>query len=97
MAWAAHVMKMQNDREYRKAYHSSKAKINIPVDMVSVYAAKEGQLLASDVDYRQYLHQWTCLPDQNDVIQARKAYELQSDVSRSVYTSGDATLITVEI
>uniref|UniRef100_A0A8C3S0Y8 Nebulin n=3 Tax=Chelydra serpentina TaxID=8475 RepID=A0A8C3S0Y8_CHESE len=79
MAWAAHVMKMQNDREYRKAYHSSKAKINIPVDMVSVYAAKEGQLIASDVDYRQYLHQWTCLPDQNDVIQARKAYDLQSD------------------
>uniref|UniRef100_A0A8C3IS31 Nebulin n=1 Tax=Chrysemys picta bellii TaxID=8478 RepID=A0A8C3IS31_CHRPI len=79
LAWAAHVMKMQNDREYRKAYHNSKAKINIPVDMVSVYAAKEGQLLASDVDYRQYLHQWTCLPDQNDVIQARKAYDLQSD------------------
>ncbi|EMP38771.1 Nebulin [Chelonia mydas] len=84
LAWAAHVMKMQNDREYRKAYHSSKAKINIPVDMVSVYAAKEGQLLASDVDYRQYLHQWTCLPDQNDVIQARKAYDLQSD---NVYKS----------
>ncbi|XP_050825081.1 nebulin isoform X41 [Gopherus flavomarginatus] len=79
LSWAAHVMRMQNDREYKKAYHSSKAKINIPVDMVSVYAAKEGQLLASDVDYRQYLHQWTCLPDQNDVIQARKAYDLQSD------------------
>uniref|UniRef100_A0A8C8SSE3 Nebulin n=1 Tax=Pelusios castaneus TaxID=367368 RepID=A0A8C8SSE3_9SAUR len=79
LAWAAHVLKMQNDREYRKAYHSSKAKITIPVDMVSVQAAKEGQLLASDVDYRQYLHQWTCLPDQNDVIQARKAYDLQSD------------------
>ncbi|XP_067405578.1 nebulin isoform X28 [Emydura macquarii macquarii] len=79
LAWAAHVLKMQNDREYRKAYHSSKARINIPVDMVSVQAAKEGQLIASDVDYRQYLHQWTCLPDQNDVIQARKAYDLQSD------------------
>ncbi|XP_075789481.1 nebulin isoform X4 [Pelodiscus sinensis] len=79
LAWAAHVMKMQNDREYRKAYHSSKARITIPVDMVSVQAAKEGQLIASDVDYRQYLHQWTCLPDQNDVIQARKAYDLQSD------------------
>uniref|UniRef100_A0A452HSJ4 Uncharacterized protein n=1 Tax=Gopherus agassizii TaxID=38772 RepID=A0A452HSJ4_9SAUR len=96
LSWAAHVMRMQNDREYKKAYHSSKAKINIPVDMVSVYAAKEGQLLASDVDYRQYLHQWTCLPDQNDVIQARKAYDLQSDVSRSVqYVQvGDAPLVT---
>ena len=53
----------------------------IPVDMVSINAAKEGQALASDVDYRHYLHQWSCFPDQNDVIQARKAYDLQSDVS----------------
>ena len=75
-------MKMQNDRLYKKAYNDHKAKITIPVDMVSINAAKEGQALASDVDYRQYLHQWSCFPDQNDVIQARKAYELQSDVSR---------------
>ncbi|XP_039350888.1 nebulin isoform X30 [Mauremys reevesii] len=79
LSWAAHVMRMQNDREYRKAYHSSKARVTIPVDMVSVQAAKQCQSFVSDVDYRQYLHQWTCLPDQNDVIQARKAYDLQSD------------------
>lgn len=74
---------MQNDRLYKKAYNDHKAKISIPGDMVSINAAKEGQALASDVDYRQYLHQWSCLPDQNDVIQARKAYDLQSDVSVS--------------
>ncbi|XP_050825093.1 nebulin isoform X48 [Gopherus flavomarginatus] len=79
LSWAAHVMRMQNDREYRKAYHSSKARVTIPVDMVSVQAAKQCQSFVSEVDYRQYLHQWTCLPDQNDVIQARKAYDLQSD------------------
>uniref|UniRef100_A0A8D1G5Z3 SH3 domain-containing protein n=1 Tax=Sus scrofa TaxID=9823 RepID=A0A8D1G5Z3_PIG len=81
LVWAANVMKMQNDRLYKKAYNDHKARITIPVDMVSINAAKEGQALASDVDYRQYLHQWSCFPDQNDVIQARKAYDLQSDVS----------------
>ncbi|CAK7305581.1 NEB [Vulpes lagopus] len=79
LAWAASVLKMQNDRLYKKAYNDHKAKISIPVDMVSISAAKEGQALASDVDYRQYLHHWSCFPDQNDVIQARKAYDLQSD------------------
>ncbi|XP_070435839.1 nebulin isoform X32 [Equus przewalskii] len=79
LVWAANVMKMQNDRLYKKVYNDHKAKISIPVDMVSITAAKEGQELASNVDYRQYLHHWSCFPDQNDVIQARKAYDLQSD------------------
>uniref|UniRef100_A0A8C6YJD3 Nebulin n=1 Tax=Naja naja TaxID=35670 RepID=A0A8C6YJD3_NAJNA len=79
LSWAARVMKMQNDRLYKKAYHSSKANINIPYEMVAIQAAKQGQALASDIDYHHYLHQWSCLPDQNDVIQAKKAYELQSD------------------
>ncbi|XP_056649835.1 nebulin isoform X25 [Monodelphis domestica] len=79
LSWAAQVLKMQNDRLYKKAYNDNKAKISIPVNMVSISAAKEGQALVSDVDYRQYLHRWSCFPDQNDVIQARKAYDLQSD------------------
>ncbi|XP_074072092.1 nebulin-like isoform X11 [Macrotis lagotis] len=79
LSWAAQVLKMQNDRLYKKAYNDNKAKISIPVNMVSISAAKEGQALVSDVDYRQYLHHWSCFPDQNDVIQARKAYDLQSD------------------
>uniref|UniRef100_A0A663EYX8 Nebulin n=1 Tax=Aquila chrysaetos chrysaetos TaxID=223781 RepID=A0A663EYX8_AQUCH len=84
LSWAARAMLLQNDRIYRKAYHDSKAQIHIPVDAMSVQAAKECQNLVSDVDYRQYFHQWTCLPDQNDVIHARKAYDLQSD---AVYKS----------
>ncbi|KAM6465183.1 nebulin isoform 38-T39 [Liasis olivaceus] len=84
LSWAARVMKMQNDRLYKQAYHKSKAMITIPGDMVAIQAAKQGQALASDIDYHHYLHEWTCLPDQNDVIQAKKAYELQSD---AVYKS----------
>ncbi|XP_068022865.1 nebulin isoform X4 [Melanerpes formicivorus] len=79
LALAARAMMLQNDRLYKKAYNDSKTQIHLPVDMLAVQAAKECQTLVSDVDYRQYLHQWTCLPDQNDVIHARKAYDLQSD------------------
>ncbi|NWY66281.1 NEBU protein, partial [Erithacus rubecula] len=79
LALAARAMALQNDRLYKKGYNDSKTQIHIPVDAMSVQAAKECQTLVSDIDYRQYLHQWTCLPDQNDVIHARQAYDLQSD------------------
>ncbi|XP_032549920.1 nebulin [Chiroxiphia lanceolata] len=79
LALAARAMALQNDRLYRKGYHDTKTQIHIPVDALSVQAAKECQTLVSDIDYKQYLHQWTCLPDQNDVIHARQAYDLQSD------------------
>uniref|UniRef100_A0A2K5LX15 Nebulin n=1 Tax=Cercocebus atys TaxID=9531 RepID=A0A2K5LX15_CERAT len=79
LVWFEHAGQIQNERLYKEDYHKTKAKINIPADMKSVLAAKEGQTLVSDIDYRNYLHQWTCHPDQNDVIQARKAYDLQSD------------------
>ncbi|XP_044097996.1 nebulin [Neovison vison] len=79
LVWFEHAGQIQNDRLYKEDYHKTKAKINIPADMVSVLAAKHGQELVSDIDYRNYLHQWICHPDQNDVIQARKAYDLQSD------------------
>uniref|UniRef100_A0A4X2LVC3 Nebulin n=1 Tax=Vombatus ursinus TaxID=29139 RepID=A0A4X2LVC3_VOMUR len=84
LVWFEHAGEIQNERLYKKDYHKTKSKINIPPDIMSVVAAKEGQSLVSDIDYRNYLHQWTCHPDQNDVIQAKKAYDLQSD---NVYKS----------
>lgn len=81
MLWALKAGKIQSELEYKKYFEKSKSQYSVPVDMLSIMAAKKCQTLVSDVDYRRYLHQWICLPDQNDVIQAKKAYELQSDVS----------------
>lgn len=50
--------------------------------MVNLSHAKKAQALASDLDYRKKLHEYTVLPDDMKVQQAKKAYQLQSDVRR---------------
>ncbi|KAF1651079.1 UNVERIFIED_CONTAM: Nebulin, partial [Eudyptes robustus] len=80
MVWSMHVAKIQSDREYKKAFEKTKTHFSSPVDMLGIVLAKKCQGLVSDIDYRHYLHQWICLPDQNDVIHAKKAYDLQSDM-----------------
>lgn len=79
--WALIAGKIQNEREYRRHWAKWKSKFQSPPDMLSITHSKHCQALVSDIDYRNYLHQWMCMPDQQDVIQARKAYDLQSDVS----------------
>lgn len=48
--------------------------------MLNISHAKKAQDLATDVNYRTFLHEYTTLPTDLNVAWAKKAYELQSDV-----------------
>lgn len=51
------------------------------MDMVNLRHAKKAQALASDLDYRKKLHDYTMLPEDMKTQWAKKAYGLQSEVS----------------
>lgn len=65
---------------YKKGSKETQSKCHLPLDMVNLSHAKRAQALASDLDYRKKLHDYTVLPDDIKVQQAKKAYQLQSDV-----------------
>ena len=56
------------------------SQFHLSMDMLEVAHAKKAQSLASEQDYRLTLHQYTSLPDDMKVLEAKRAYQLQSEV-----------------
>uniref|UniRef100_A0A3B3SDX1 Nebulin-related anchoring protein n=1 Tax=Paramormyrops kingsleyae TaxID=1676925 RepID=A0A3B3SDX1_9TELE len=73
------VAKLQSEQEYRRHSRSASAGYHLSLDMMQLSQAKKAQALASDLDYRKRLHEYTVLPDDMKVQQAKRAYELQSE------------------
>ncbi|KAA0725070.1 Nebulin-related-anchoring protein [Triplophysa tibetana] len=75
------VAKLSSEVAYKKGSKETQSKCHLPLDMMNFSHAKKAQALASDLDYRKKLHDYTVLPDDITVQQAKKAYQLQSDNS----------------
>ncbi|XP_056883449.1 nebulin-related-anchoring protein isoform X2 [Takifugu flavidus] len=73
------VGKMSSDIEYKKGSKENQANFSLPLDMVNLSHAKKAQALASDLEYRTKLHDYTVMADDIKVQQAKKAYSLQSE------------------
>ncbi|VCW84300.1 unnamed protein product [Gulo gulo] len=74
------VAKMSSEVEYKKGFEESKTHFHLPMDMVHIKHAKKAQALASDLDYRTKLHEYTVLPEDIKTQWAKKAYGLQSEL-----------------
>ncbi|XP_039093588.1 nebulin-related-anchoring protein isoform X3 [Hyaena hyaena] len=74
------VAKMSSEVEYKKGFEESKTHFHLPMDMVHIKHAKKAQALASDLDYRRKLHEYTVLPEDMKTQWAKKAYGLQSEL-----------------
>ncbi|NXC16869.1 NRAP protein, partial [Corythaeola cristata] len=74
------VGKLQSDNHYRSGYAQNRAQFQSHLNQPGFRHAKRSQQLASNVNYRQPLHQYTCDPEQLNVKHAKQAYKLQSDV-----------------
>nr|XP_057917669.1 nebulin-related-anchoring protein isoform X2 [Doryrhamphus excisus] len=79
MAHSALATKLQSDRYYKKNYEDTKTQFNVSLDMLNISHAKKAQDLATDINYRTFLHEYTTLPVDLNVSWAKKAYGLQSD------------------
>ncbi|XP_059757102.1 nebulin-related-anchoring protein isoform X5 [Balaenoptera ricei] len=74
------VAKMSSEVEYKKGFEKSKTHFHLPMDMVNIRHAKKAQALASDLEYRKKLHEYTALPEDMKTCWAKKAYGLQSEL-----------------
>ncbi|XP_070707449.1 nebulin-related-anchoring protein isoform X2 [Pempheris klunzingeri] len=79
MAHSALATKLQSGRHYKKDYEDTKTKYSVHLDMLNISHAQKAQDLATETNYRTFLHDYTTLPTDMNVTWAKKAYELQSD------------------
>ncbi|CAB1434501.1 unnamed protein product [Pleuronectes platessa] len=79
MAHSALATKLQSGQYYKKNYEDTKTKYNVSLDMLNISHAKKAQDLATETNYRTFLHDYTTLPTDMNVAWAKKAYGLQSD------------------
>ncbi|XP_061822685.2 nebulin-related-anchoring protein isoform X1 [Nerophis lumbriciformis] len=79
MAHSALATKLQSGRYYKKNYEDTKTQFNVSLDMLNISHAKKAQDLATDINYRTFLHEYTTLPMDLNITWAKKAYGLQSD------------------
>lgn len=77
------VAKMQSDREYKKAYETSKTHYQTPSDALSIVAAKEAQDRVTNTNYKRLIHQYMLLPDAMSFELYRNMNQIQSNVSFS--------------
>lgn len=75
------VGKLQSNTEYKKQFNEMRSQFKMHADQPEFLQAKKSQAQASDLSYRQRLHDYTCDPEQLNFKHAKKAYKLQSDVS----------------
>lgn len=80
MAHSAKATKLQSELNYKKEYEDSKTKYSASLDMMNLTHAKKAQELATEKNYKTFLHEYTILPTDMKVEWAKKAYGLQSDV-----------------
>uniref|UniRef100_A0A8D0EG40 Nebulin related anchoring protein n=1 Tax=Strix occidentalis caurina TaxID=311401 RepID=A0A8D0EG40_STROC len=74
------VAKMSSETAYKKDFEENKTHFHLPMDMINLRHAKKAQALASDLDYRKRLHEYTVVPEDMKTKWAKKAYGLQSDL-----------------
>ncbi|XP_032631039.1 nebulin-related-anchoring protein isoform X4 [Chelonoidis abingdonii] len=74
------VAKMSSEIAYKKGFEESKRHFHLPMDMVNLKHAKKAQALASDLEYRKKLHEYSVVPEDMKTKWAKKAYGLQSEL-----------------
>ncbi|XP_030045254.1 LOW QUALITY PROTEIN: nebulin-related-anchoring protein-like, partial [Microcaecilia unicolor] len=73
------VANLSSEIAYKKGFEESKTHFHLPMDMVNLRQAKKAQALASDLEYRKKLHEYTAVPEDMKTAWAKKAYDLQSE------------------